>query len=699
MKRIHVWIALTFICISCKDKRYSDPLTPEEALKSFTLNDDFNIEIFAAEPFIADPVDLTFDEDGNAYVVEMPDYPYKPEPGKGRGRIKFLADTNGDGRVDQATIFIDSIAEATSVLPWNGGLLVAAAPNIWFMKDTTGDHKADVKQIWYRGFFQNNSEAQITNLRFGIDNWIYASNHGQDGNIHSQRSAGKDSLSVRSADFRFRPDKDVFEQETGPGQFGHTFDDWGNRFVTQNTIRLQHMVTPWRYLHRHEFLPSKRGMKDITNGDLTMFQETPPPYWRAERTARRTKEYAEQNIDRKEYAEDHFTGASGGTYYGGQTFPAQYLGNIFIGDVSGNLVHRDLLTPLADSPTFFAGKDSINEKDREFLSSKDPWFRPANFTVGPDGALYVVDFYRQHIETPVSIPEDLKTDMDFMAGSDKGRIYRITPKNPVSKNQAKPKLSKMTSAELVALLEHPGQWWRIQAQRLLLERQDKTVIPAATDLFANSKNSKARLHAFFVLEGLNALTPKIVSKAMNDPELGVRVYGVMLAERYPALLPEVISRTSDSSVRVAYQATLSLGQFDPLKTTATFAKILEKRFQNSWFRTAVLSSKAGYEPELLKILAAGPFFQTEDPDKAKFLRDYAYVNAAADNTSGVLTVLRLSDTQFKAKSWRMAMLGGLADGMKTSAYKPGMNEKKLLLKLVPGSDKEVQEAVKQIVEL
>ena len=166
MKKVNVLIlALLVTGLACTKKRYADPLTPEEALKSFSLNEDFNIEVFAAEPFIVDPVDLTFDEDGNAFAVEMPDYPYKPEPGKGRGRIKMLLDTDGDGRVDKATVFADSIAEATSILPWKGGLLVAAAPNIWFMKDTNGDFKADLKEVLFTGFFETNSEAQITCLK------------------------------------------------------------------------------------------------------------------------------------------------------------------------------------------------------------------------------------------------------------------------------------------------------------------------------------------------------------------------------------------------------------------------------------------------------------------------------------------------------------------------------------------------------
>lgn len=703
MKKVNILIlALLIAGFSCSKKRYADPLTPEEALKSFNLNDDFNIEIFAAEPFIVDPVDLTFDEDGNAFAVEMPDYPYKPEPGKGRGKIKMLLDTNSDGRVDKATIFADSIAEATSILPWKGGLIVAAAPNIWFMKDTTGDFQADLKEVLFTGFFETNSEAQITSLRYGVDNWIYASNNGQNGKVTSKKYPGKDSLSMRSADFRFRPDTGEFEQETGPGQFGQTFNEWGHRFITQNTLRLQHMVIPWRYTHRHTNMPSTKGVTDITNGDLTMFQETPPPYWRAERTARRVKEYAEQNLDRKEYAEDHFTGASGATAYTGHTFPAQYAGNIFVGDVAGNLVHRDLLRPLTDSPTYFAGKDSITENNKEFLSSTDPWFRPDNFTVGPDGALYVVDFYRQHIETPVSIPEDLKADMDFMAGSDKGRIYRIVPKKPASTEKSAPKLSKMPSADLVKLLAHPGQWWRLQAQRLLLDRQDKSVIASVTKLYSEAADARARLHALFVLEGLKALNADLVKQAIKDVHPSLREHGLILAERFPVLVPEIVTATSDSTARVAFQATLSLGQFATKEVAPALAKVMERNHDNSWFRMAVLSSKAGSAPEIIQSLSAdGSFFKEVEQGKIDFLEDYAYVAGAENRKESTRNLLKLFAQPKTDEKWKLAAIQGLTNGMKDSrdSIKPDDSQKKLLLSMMPESGKEVHEAVQKLINL
>ncbi|MCB0687606.1 MAG: hypothetical protein KDC53_13820, partial [Saprospiraceae bacterium] len=224
-------IALFIFLFSCESSKYDPPKTPEETIASFTLPPGFVAEVFAAEPFVADPVEMIFDQKGRCYVVEMPDYPFKPEAGKGMGKIKQLFDDNNDGRIDRSVIFADHISEATSVHPWKDGLLVAAAPNISWLKDTNGDGKADSTEILFSGFFENNSEAQITNLKFMPDNWIYASNNGQAGEITYHRAPDRGKISVAGADFRFRLDRDEYELVSGPAQFGQSFNDRIHKFV------------------------------------------------------------------------------------------------------------------------------------------------------------------------------------------------------------------------------------------------------------------------------------------------------------------------------------------------------------------------------------------------------------------------------------------------------------------------------------
>jgi putative membrane-bound dehydrogenase-like protein len=668
--KIRVLITLLVVQFSCADSRYSDPLAPQKALESFQLHDGFKIELFASEPHVVDPVDMVFDENGNAFVIEMPDYPFKPESGKGLGRIKMLVDTDGNGSVDKSIVFADSLSEATSMLPWNNGLLVTTAPYILFLKDTNQDFEADEKEILFSGFFANNSEAQITSLRFGIDNWIYAANNGQPGVVTFEKNPEAPPLSMSGADFRFRLDRGQFELETGAAQFGQTMDDWGHRFITQNTLHIRHVVIPWRYLHRHDHLPERiaTSLVNISDHDLIMYQETAPPYWRAERTRRRQQQYKEQNLDRQEYAEDHFTGSSGGTVYDGDAFAEHYYGNVFTGDVAGNLVHRDVVEALKNSPTFVA-KRHESEKSTEFLTSTDPWFRPANFAIGPDGFLYVIDFYRQHIETPLSIPEDLKEDMDFLNGSKLGRIYRIVPENPAEVRMGDPRKDDQSSSEYVALLAHANRWWRLLAQRILLQRQDFSVVPSLKNMLSTHEDARARLHALYVLEGLNALNAEAVGQAMKDAHPGVREHAIVLSERYPELFTQLVKSIQDSSIFVRFQTTLSLGQSSNEKVLEAFASVLENDGHDTWFRTAVLSSGSGSSVGMLKTLIGNSFFRTPGDWKASFYEDLGYVAGSRHDEGEVRSFLKeLSGARAGGvKEWKTSIVSGLVDGLKKSA--------------------------------
>ncbi len=610
--------------MACHAPTYPPPLSAEEAIHRFILREGFKIELFAAEPYVRDPVEMVFDEYGDAYVVEMPDYPFKPGAKDAKGRIRLLKDNDQDGRIDEAITFAENISEATSILPWKGGLLVTAAPHILYLKDTTGDHRADIKEMLFSGFFENNSEAQITNLRFNIDNWIYAGNFGQAGQISYKETPQAEPLVINGGDFRFRLDRTQYEVAAGPTQFGQALDDWGNRFVTQNTLHLQQVMIPWRYLHRHRQLPSTAALLNISDHDLTMYQHTAAPYWREERTRRRQQQYYEQGLDRIEYAANNFTGASGSTVYQGDAFPPDFYGNIFTGDVAGNLIHRDVMLTQENTPAFVAQRDE-REKTREFLVSLDTWFRPTNFTVGPDGFLYVMDMYRQHIETPLSIPEDLKADMDFEAGKMMGRIYRIMPAE-VSPKADRPILATQNSQELVAHLSHPNGWYRFNAQRLLMERQDISIVPQLEALLTHPK-AQTRLHALYCLEGLSSLSVEIIGRLLGDTHPAIRTHAIRLAEVHSDLLPQLVGLFPDSSAQVEFQLSLTLGAFDRPSAISVLSKLLQKHIGNPWFRKAVLSSLAGSSMELIKQLEKDRFFQRPSADKQSFLSDISFIAA------------------------------------------------------------------------
>jgi len=648
--RIAAIVALVGLCwmLACEDGskagRYEGPRSAEASMATFRFADSsIHSEVFAAEPFVVDPVSMEFDEEGNAWVVGMLDA-YKPDSVKGRCRIVRLADLNADGRADTAIVFADSLREATSVLPWQGGLFVAAAPNILFFRDNDGDGRAEQRDTVFSGFFNRNEEAQITNLRFGVDNWIYANNNGQAGDISYRKGKDTVRLSVKGWDFRFRPDKGLFESSTGRGQFGLAMDVSGHRFYTQNTDHISQVVFPKRYLDRNPHLPKslRRATLNISDHDPLMFQLTPAPWWRAERTRQRNQKSREHGLPEKEFAEDHFTGGSGGTMYTGALLPPGYYGSLFTGDVAGNLVHRDLLQDI-DSPYLRAIRGPL-EQDREFMATTDSWVRPASFTEGPDGSLFMIDMYRQHIETPLSIPADLQEGMDFDAGDTYGRIYRMVAKGSPALQMKPLQLRNKPSKELLSLLSHPSQWWRLTAQRLLLERKDRTIISAAKAYCRSHSSAMGRLHALYVLEGLAAIDDELLRALLKDANAGVREHALMLSEGRNELLSDIYPLVDDISGRVVFQAVLSLGSFSGRDVCHTLQRVLLRNGASPWFRMAFFSAAEGSTVDMLEsILAAPGFFQAPQAWQEDFLKEAACIFRDRENPSEISRLRALLD--------------------------------------------------------
>ncbi|MGJ7029655.1 PVC-type heme-binding CxxCH protein [Niabella hirudinis] len=699
------------VFFSCKNNdgkqgaksRYAEPLTTEEALKKFELDPNFEIQVFAAEPYITDPVDLAFDENGVAYAVGMPDYPYAPKPGEEKGNIRALLDLNKDGRIDSSIVFADKLSEATSILPWNGGLIVTAAPQILFLKDTNNDYKADIKEVLYTGFYKANSEAQITSLRYSVDNWIYANNRGQAGEVSAPDEPNVSPLNMQGADFRFRPDQKKFEQETGPGQFGQAINDWGHRFFTENSIHIQESVIPWRYTHRIEYLKNPRAIVNISDHDPIMYQRTETPYWRQARTDARNVNFKKQGSKQIEYARDHFTGSSGGTVYDADAFPKEFYGNVFTGDVAGSLVHRDILNLDLQSAVYTA-KRAASENDREFLATTDAWFRPVGFTVGPDGYLYVIDYYRQHIETPVSIPDSLKTDMDFMRGSDMGRIYRIVPKGKKAITDYA-KLSVMTAAQLLPYLGNGNQWYRLQAQRLIIAKQDKTVTDTLKQIVKTTTNPLERLHAIYTLDGLQALDAAAVKIALADATPGVREHGLVLAERYPELAAEIGKiAVNDPATRVSLQAVLSIGNAKnkPLAKDVLLQVAEKYGGSNAWYKTAILSSTEGSSTGFFKsLIDRKTFFNEFVANKGALVEDYASIIAARNNPAEVATLLKQMDAAALTgnPAWKYAIIKGLGKVYSTGKIKISPATLAQIEKLKASPAKDIADTVAKYVKI
>ena len=542
-------------------------MVPRDSIQAMHFSEDFHAELFAAEPDVMSPVEMAFDENGKVYVAEMMDYPEDPPAGKpARSRIRVLDNPNGDGKTWRSSIFAENVLAVSGFMPWKGGLIVTSAPDILFLKDTDGDGKADLRQVLYTGFPKVNQEARITNPRLGVDNWIYCSNTGSDGRITSPGHPEMQPVLVRGTDFRFDPISGRAEAASGPAQFGSTMDDFDHRFITQNTTHIRHVVVPMKYVARAPLLEVRAVAQDISDHgrpSAPMYPLTGPQRWRKQRTALRQQRYNENKVNVTEQLSGWFTAASGGTIYNGDAFPKQYAGSVFTGDVSGNLIHRDIVRP--DGATFAAQR--AMEKV-EFLASTDVWFRPCNFTNAPDGNLYVTDIYRQVIETPESIPEEIRRKIDFFKGDTLGRIYRIVPNHPLRQGNLKPNLGAASSAELVNQLANPNGWHRQTAHRLLLERQDASVIPALRTMAGSGTTPEARVHALWLLRAANALQASDVELATKDADSRIREHALELSESFlgqsPQLAQRLIALAADPDAHVRFQAALTLGEWkDP----------------------------------------------------------------------------------------------------------------------------------------
>ena len=647
----------------------TDPVEPAQALTSFQIVEGFRIELVAAEPDVIDPVEMAFDENSDLYVVEMLDYPFDPPEGETpRSRIRLLRDTDGDGRFDTATLFADNLLQATCALPWKGGVFVTSAPNILYLKDTDGDHKADFREVVFTGFAgrEVSAESRVTNLRLGIDNWIYAANNGRPGRITSPKWPGQPAVIVRGHDFRFHPIKGLFEPATGPTQYGMSFDQWGNRFMSQNTIHLRHAVFPVRYLLNNPFFSLPARLHDVSDHDpaaSVIYPLTKPQQWRVERTEVRQQRYDETRPGRIEQVGGHFSAATGATAYVGDAFPPNYRGNLFVGDANGNLVHRDILS--ADGVTFQAERWPA---EKEFLASTDVWFRPVNFANAPDGNLYIADFYREYIEEPVSIPESIKkkVEIDFYRGNDRGRIYRVVPESPRRAGNLKPNLGQASTAELVRTLAHANGWHRRTAQRLLVERQDDDAAPLLKEVAEAGESPLTRLHALWTLEGLDALELAILREAMRDDDPRVREHAVRMAESFlQELGGSVVARVGDSDARVRFQLAMTLGKIPG--NHRPLAQLAASDGEDPWFRAAIVNAAGSRALQVLTrmLVRHRGFFAEPSEGKREMVSQLAQSIGVRGNSNDVtMLLITLDGSRILARpEWLQATLGGLAQGL------------------------------------
>lgn len=558
-------LALALLAISALPSlaaELTQPLSPPEAQQAMVLADaSLKIELAAAEPDVIDPVAIRFDEDGRMWVVQMSDYPLgNPTGGEPLSKIRVLEDKDGDGRFEMATTFADKLLFATGLQPWKGGVFVTSSGKLTYMKDTDGDGRADVNELWFEGFAEQNSQLRANHPRLALDNWIYVANGLRGGAVLNRKLGDDKPINISGMDFRFDPLTGKCEAVSGNGQFGMAFDDWGNRFICSNRNPVKHVVIEDRYLKANPSVTVPATVNDVA------------AHGEASRIFPISRAWTTSNLHAGQ-----FTAACGVYIYRGDGLPAEFQGNAFTCDPTGNLIHREIMEPAG--PTF-TSKPAYEGK--EFLASKDEWFRPVNMELGPDGALYVVDMYRCVIEHPDFVPDELKKRPDLRLGDDRGRIWRIVPKvgadrrtgpsaseTPSNANadtnrkrqrgKSTPPFSKTSSEDLVALLEHPNAWQRETAQRLLLARGDAPV--AGLESFVQgSKSPLGRVHALWSLTGRGALQISSAEKALHDDFSLVRAHAIRAAESArlaESLGQQILNLVSDRQDVVRFQARLT----------------------------------------------------------------------------------------------------------------------------------------------
>jgi putative membrane-bound dehydrogenase-like protein len=583
---------------------YIPPKRPAESLRAFRLHPGFRIELAAAEPDLASPVALDFDEDGRLYVAEFREFNQSASKySHGQGRVRLLEDRDGDGVYERSTVFLDKVDSPTAVCCYDGGLFVGAVPNILYAKDANGDGKADVRRVVFTGFARDvGGEALLNSFRWWIDNRIHVQTSTSGGEVRHAERKGSKPVSVRGQGFCFNPRTEAFEVISGGGQHGMSMDDWGRTFVCTSHDPIFQIMYDGRYLARNPYLDAPAAALRIAPGgyQTKVFRISPNEPWRVVRTRMRTTGIEPPHPTEGDQPSGYFSAASGVTVYRGDAWPAQYHGNVFVGEVSNNLIYRARLEP--DGVGLTARRADASA---EFLASTDIWFRPVQMANGPDGALYVLDMYRYLVEATDFMPPSIVRHLDVGAGFDKGRLYRIVSEG--FRRPAPPRLGKASTAELVALLEHPDGWHRDTAARLLYQRQDPRAVAPLQTLVARSKSPLARMHALYALDGLQALDAAAVLRGLHDPDSRVREHALRLAERFESA-PKVRARleqlSSDPDLRVRYQLAFSLGAVSDEKPTRALAKLARRDGSDRWFRLAILSSVNGRTGAVLRLLLA-----------------------------------------------------------------------------------------------
>ncbi len=635
----------------------------------------------------------------------MCDYPYtdktadKPFTEKTTdaplGRIRLLKDDDGDGIFDRSTIFAENLSWPTGLALWRGGVYVLATPDLWYLKDTDGDGVADVRRKVLTGFRKFNVQAVVNNLKWGLDHRLYGAGGSNGGTLSNPALPNEKPQTFGAQDFSFDPRHEEFDFMAGGARFGQTFDDWGNRFLCNIRNPIQHAILPSKQLARNPFAAVRTAINDVAvAGDtIPVYRTSPPEPWRVLNSQRLAADRATFSPRSETVAAGYFTSACGVTVYRGSAYPRSYYGDVFLGEVSGNLIHRQKLTQAG--VTFIASRV---EENVEFLTSTDNWFRPVNFVNAPDGTLHVLDMYRETIEHPWSIPDDIKAALDLESGRDRGRIYRLEP--PEFRRGRVPRLSKATTAELVDELSNPDSWWRETAHRLLFERgsaskqaaSDATaglrellhlkrfIVPASSQTGPELSDLKAiaQIHALWSLDGLGTLSNDDLIFALSVAHARVREHAVRLAEsrlqESEMLRSSLLQLAGDTAPRVSLEIAFALGAVRHEEAIDGLARIALQHGNDEWIRTSIVSASGDRGAMLvLRLLTADTLSETAQSARLSVARDLAAMignrNQQTELAELLVAVMPLTSRAEQQRRVAIEVLLGINDSQRKKSGK------------------------------
>jgi len=650
------------------DTTHADPLSPAEELKTLKTLPGFKVELVASEPDVIDPVAMAFDEKGRLFVCEMRGYPNGGvATGKeNRGRIRCLTDEDGDGVFEKSVIFADGLRFPTGVMPWKGGVIVCNAPDLIYLPDDNGDNKADSVKVLYTGFGLSNIQQILNSPRWGIDNWVYCVNGSVGGAITCPDKPDMKPLNLGGRGIRFKPDvPGSIEPTSGGGQYGLTFDEAGHMFSATNSQHLRQIVLPDHYLKRNPYFAAPATTVDISEHGAAckVYRISPFEAWRVERTLRRKDGPEAKRLPATELVPGGFiTSACSPCYYGlnEPLFPERDRGCVYVCDPANNLITRDKLEP---NGSIYKGKridDGV-----EFLASTDNWFRPVHLTVGPEGALYVLDFYREVIETPLSLPDDIKKKLN-LESRERGRIWRIVPEG--FKAKTFPQLARTESAELITGLGSDHSWVRDTSHRVLYEQKPAGIRSELRSAATRSKSAEGLATALWAMDRLGEtdLFDLLATNLRSVVSPALRVQMLRMSERWIAtatdLQKPIAGMTNDASPFVRFQLALTIGELPPEKAGPLLAELLRHKDADTWLQSAVLSSAKDAGPYLLELLAADRDYVKSNP---AMLGRLASMIGARNDVKATGQTLQLLAKLDSAEA-QIAILDGLGQGSRNT---------------------------------